>query len=120
LDPFETGFIEFDIQNNEIDPTPIWQGLISGLGAGTPVSRLSARFHNSVVNLCVTLCVNLRAQTSINKIALSGGVFQNKYLMEKTTAALQKQNFTVLLHQRIPTNDGGISIGQAVIASYLY
>ena len=119
IDPLEKGFLEFDIQNNEIDPAPVWVGLISGLGSGIPVSRLSALFHNSVVHLILTLCKNLRAQTSINTVALSGGVFQNKYLIENSVAALQKQNFTVLLHHQVPTNDGGISIGQAVIASFI-
>jgi len=119
IDKNETGFTEMAIINDQIDPGPVFLDLISGISNGLSPSRLSAHFHNSVVHLCVTVCNNLRTQTSINKVVLSGGVFQNKYLLENTVRELEKQNFTVLRHQRLPTNDGGISFGQAVIASQI-
>jgi len=119
IDPSETGYTEFNIENDLIDPTPIFVDLISGLACGVPVSKLSARFHNSVVHLCGMLCQNLRAQTSVNTVVLSGGVFQNKYLLENTIRELEKANFIVRHHHRLPPNDGGISFGQAVIASQI-
>jgi hydrogenase maturation protein HypF len=111
--------MEFNIDKDQIDPSPIFEYLITGLASGLSTSQLSARFHNSVVDMCATLCRTIRAQTSVNKVVLSGGVFQNKYLLENTIRKLESNNFTVLHHHRLPTNDGGISFGQAVIASQI-
>jgi len=59
----------------------------------------------------------IRSETSLNKVVLSGGVFQNKYLSEKTIALLSSNNFRVFTNHIVPVNDGGISLGQLVIAS---
>jgi hydrogenase maturation protein HypF len=117
IDADEKGYTEFNVEKDLIDPTPVFSSLISGLASGVSPARLSAHFHNSVIHLCMTLCQSLRSQTAINTVVLSGGVFQNKYLLENTIRELEKQNFIVLHHHRLPTNDGGISFGQAVIAS---
>ena len=64
------------------------------------------------------LCKRLADTTGINKVALSGGVFQNRLLLRLTVAALEEAGLEVLTHNEVPTNDGGISLGQAVIANF--
>ncbi len=116
-DPSETGFYEFEIRPGEFDPTPLWQQLLADWRRGLPVSTLAARFHNSLVELNVELCQRLRQETSVQAVALSGGVWQNRYLLEHTFQRLQSAGFQVLVHHRVPTNDGSIALGQAMIAA---
>ncbi|MGH3268765.1 MAG: hypothetical protein ACRDN1_06805, partial [Trebonia sp.] len=87
------------------------------LTAGVPRERIAARFHNGVAALIVDGCVYLRERHGLATVALSGGVFQNLLLLGRTVAGLEAQGFTVLTHSRVPCNDGGISLGQAVIAA---
>lgn len=82
----------------------------------TPAHIISYKFHNTIVKFIYLMCTNLRKEYNINVVALSGGVFQNSYLLNKTIEILEEANFKVLIHKNIPTNDGGISIGQLVIA----
>lgn len=83
---------------------------------GTPPKEISLKFHLTIVDYIVTMCTSLKEEYSINTVALSGGVFQNTFLLETTIKSLEKLNFKVLIHKEIPTNDGGISVGQLVIA----
>ena len=78
---------------------------------------ISARFHNTLIFLFDALCRHLRSATGIDRIALSGGVFQNHRLLVGLTAALEKSGFDLLTHRLVPTNDGGLSLGQAVVAA---
>jgi hydrogenase maturation protein HypF len=91
--------------------------VVNDLARGIPADRIATRFHNGVAALIEDGCVLLREQHGLNTVALSGGVFQNLLLLHRTTARLENSGFTVLTHSRIPCNDGGISLGQAVIAS---
>jgi hydrogenase maturation protein HypF len=77
---------------------------------------VSARFHNTVAALIVDGCARARERTGIRTVALSGGVFQNLLLLGRAVAGLEEQSFEVLTHHQVPTNDGGISLGQAAIA----
>jgi len=63
------------------------------------------------------LCLSMSGDAGTNKVVLSGGVFQNRLLLNKTVALLERSNFEVYTHRQVPCNDGGISLGQAVIAS---
>jgi hydrogenase maturation protein HypF len=83
-------------------------------GVGVPV--ISARFHNGLAKAVVEACVLLRERHALSTVALSGGVFQNLLLLEKTVAGLEQREFRVLLHERVPPNDGGISLGQIAVA----
>ncbi|HEX3515429.1 MAG TPA: carbamoyltransferase HypF, partial [Trebonia sp.] len=87
------------------------------LALGVPAAHIAARFHNGVAALIEDGCVLLREQHALNTVALSGGVFQNLLLLRRTAARLENSGFTVLTHSRVPCNDGGISLGQAVIAA---
>ena len=84
----------------------------------TPVPVISLKFHNSVAQMIVEVCRLIARDTGIKQVALSGGVFQNRLLLRLATAALQKAGFNVLTHHLVPCNDGGVSLGQAVIANF--
>ena len=80
--------------------------------AGVPVSLIAARFHNALI----AWIVEVARQVGLKQIVFSGGVFQNRYLTEHAAAALEASGFTVHTHCRVPPNDGGIALGQAVMA----
>ena len=90
---------------------------VEDLTLGAPLEHIAARFHNGVAALIEDGCVLLREQHALNTVALSGGVFQNLLLLRRTAARLENSGFTVLTHSRVPCNDGGISLGQAVVAA---
>lgn len=100
-----------------IDPKKIIQGIVADLKDRVSQRIISAKFHNTLADIIVTVCNNISNQTGLNEVALSGGVFQNIFLLEKAVDRLSKQGFKVYTHQKVPTNDGGICLGQAVIAS---
>ncbi|MEI6048376.1 MAG: carbamoyltransferase HypF [Bacteroidota bacterium] len=81
------------------------------------VSVISAKFHNTVAQVILEVSRQIRKETSLNKVILSGGVFQNKYLLEKSLYLLRQNKFKVFTNHIVPANDGGISLGQLVIAS---
>ncbi len=80
-------------------------------------SLISVKFHNTIARAVLEVSERIRRETSLNKIVLSGGVFQNKYLLEKTTQLLIEKHFEVFTNHLVPANDGGISLGQLIIAS---
>ena len=96
-----------------LDWRPLVEALIEDLRRGTKASVISARFHNSLVESIVQVALRVKAR----RIALSGGCFQNRILTEKTALRLEREGFQVLLHSQVPPNDGGISLGQVVVAA---
>ncbi len=84
----------------------------------SPIPIISLRFHNTMAHMVVEMCKLIGKETSIDQVALSGGVFQNRLLLRLATAALEREGFSVLTHKLVPCNDGGISLGQAVIAHF--
>jgi len=99
-----------------IDPQEIFIGIIEDLKKGLDKKIMAAKFHNTVAEFTLNLCGKIRKNNGINKIALSGGVFQNRYLTEKIISLLEEDNFQVYTQRKVPPNDGGISLGQAVVA----
>ena len=101
---------------SERDGVADWAPLIEAVSAdvrnGTAIDLISARFHNALAGWIVEVA----RRTGVGQVALSGGVFQNSYLVERTVAELESNGFRVATHQRVPANDGGIALGQAVIA----
>lgn len=95
------------------DWAPMIEAVRRDVGGGERPSRISARFHNALANWIV----GVAGQAGVPQVALSGGVFQNRYLVERTAALLEARGFQVYTHQRVPPNDGGIALGQAVIAA---
>ncbi len=85
--------------------------------AHSDISLISSKFHNTVVQVILEVSEKIRKDVSIDKVVLSGGVFQNKYLLEKTIHKLTQKRFKVFTNHQVPANDGGISLGQLVVAS---
>jgi hydrogenase maturation protein HypF len=90
--------------------------VVEELQAGVAAPLVAARFHNGLAEATVAACRALREATGLEMVALSGGVFQNLLLLERTVTALEQSGFRVLVHSRVPPNDGGISLGQAAVA----
>jgi hydrogenase maturation protein HypF len=84
------------------------------------VSLMSAKFHNTIARIILNVSEKIRKDYSLDNVVLSGGVFQNKYLLEKSIQLLTKKDFKVFTNHQVPSNDGGISLGQTVIASKFY
>jgi hydrogenase maturation protein HypF len=101
----------------QIDVRPTIERIARDVLAGKPAGWISAAFHNTFAAIVVEVCLRLRSAEGIDQVCLSGGTFQNVYLVERTVAKLRADGFEVFLHSKVPPNDGGISLGQAVIAN---
>ena len=119
---------EFTVKNYEyqiigvkdiliIKPEGIITGIVRDLRARTSPSMISVRFHNTIADIIVVVCKRIREETELNEVVLSGGVFQNMVLLYKAFDELCVEGFKVYVHHKVPTNDGGICLGQAVIAN---
>lgn len=107
--------IEQNINHKEILLQPIIRSVVRSIQNNESFSKISSRFHTTLIKIFVEIAKDARGETGINDIALSGGVFQNMVLFEHTILALEKASFKVYTHSQVPTNDGGISLGQAMI-----
>jgi hydrogenase maturation protein HypF len=85
--------------------------------AGVPVATVAARFHNGLACATAGACARIAFRQGLGTVVLSGGVFQNRRLLESTAAALEECGLRVLVPERLPPNDGGIAYGQAAIAA---
>ncbi|MGB9674472.1 MAG: carbamoyltransferase HypF, partial [Anaerolineales bacterium] len=104
----------------EIDVSPMVQEIIRDCQSQQiPINRISTRFHNTITEMTIEICKLIRGERGLNTVVLSGGVWQNVTLLTKTYASLSKNGFHVLIHHQVPANDGGISLGQALIASFM-
>jgi hydrogenase maturation protein HypF len=101
----------------QLDMRPMVEEIVRDLGRGASVGLISARFHNAMTAAIVEVCRRIRQQEQLTRVCLSGGVFQNMYLLKRTVRDLDKDGFQVFLHALVPPNDGGISVGQAAIAN---
>ncbi|MDD2890521.1 MAG: carbamoyltransferase HypF, partial [bacterium] len=103
------------IKEDTIDISPAISEIMAEVKKSTP-AKISARFHSTMAHIVKDGCINIRNKYAISRVALSGGVFQNKVLTEITVKLLKKEDFEVYTHSLVPPNDGGISLGQAAIA----
>jgi hydrogenase maturation protein HypF len=87
--------------------------------AKTSVGRIGASFHKTMADLSIDVCKQARESSGLQEVALSGGVWQNQILLDLVRDGLQQNGFIVYFHKQVPTNDGGLSLGQAVIAHHL-
>lgn len=92
--------------------------VIQDVRANKSAEIIAARFHKTIASIAVDICKQARESTRLNEVALSGGVWQNQVLLDLVRAGLRQNDFVVYFHQQVPTNDGGLSLGQAVIANY--
>ncbi len=100
------------------DTRPLVRAVLEDLRRGSDVSLIAGRFHVALARGIVAVCRTLREETGINRVALSGGVFQNRLLTPLAVQGLKEEGFSILLHRRVPCNDGGLSLGQAVVAAH--
>ncbi|MFH1350075.1 MAG: carbamoyltransferase HypF [Pseudomonadota bacterium] len=95
-------------------------GVVEDIKKGLTRGIISRRFHNTLVDMFAKTCIRLRDQSGINRVAMSGGSFQNATLLTGLTKSLTARGFQVYTHRLVPTNDGGLSLGQAVCAGMRY
>ncbi|MGA7677650.1 MAG: carbamoyltransferase HypF [Dehalococcoidia bacterium] len=103
---------------NIIQLKELLSAIVKDLYQGVSKATISARFHNTVAQMICEMCQLIARKTAINQVALSGGVSQNRLLLRKVVPLLEAASFSVLTHKQVPCNDGGISLGQAVIANF--
>jgi hydrogenase maturation protein HypF len=100
-----------------IDSAPLIRAVVADVKSGVPPGVIAAKFHNGMAAMIRDVCVHLREESGLNEVALSGGVFQNVALMERVLPLLRRSGFTLYTHHLVPPNDGGLSLGQAVVAA---
>jgi hydrogenase maturation protein HypF len=115
----ETDFYPFEIAGSDTTPwllpvKPIIMGIVDDILSGREPHSISKRFHNTLTALFTNLCREIRDKKNISRVVLSGGVFQNLTLQRQLKRSLEALTFTVYAHQQVPSNDGGISLGQAL------
>ncbi|NER29991.1 MAG: carbamoyltransferase HypF [Symploca sp. SIO1C4] len=100
-----------------IETRPMWQALLDDLKQNVPKSLIAAKFHYGLASAIATMVNHLSQYNVSNQVVLTGGVFQNRILLEQVMRCLEEKGITVLTHSLVPPNDGGLSLGQAVIAA---
>jgi hydrogenase maturation protein HypF len=114
-DESQGGGYEFDHSGEIIGPAPVIRDIVADLVRRVPATAIAAKFHNAVAGMIFQVARRIRAERGLNRVALSGGVFQNRLLLKRTTRLLEAAGFEVFTHGRVPPNDGGIALGQAVV-----
>ena len=106
-----------DVEPMQLDMRPMVAEIVQDIALNKPVGYISACFHNTLCAAIVEVCQRIRQREKLTRVCLSGGVFQNMYLLKRAVKDLDKDGFQVFLHALVPPNDGGISLGQAAIAN---
>jgi hydrogenase maturation protein HypF len=101
----------------QVDMRPMIENIVEDLSRSKPAGHIAACFHNTVAAAIVEVCRSIRQRDQLKRVCLSGGTFQNMYLLRRAVEGLRRDGFEVYLHALVPPNDGGISLGQAVIAN---
>jgi len=99
-----------------VEPLAVWRAMLGDLLLGTSVGVIAARFHRGLARAIVAMALRLTGEGGPRTVALSGGCFQNATLFGLVHEGLERAGLEVLSHGRVPTNDGGIALGQAVVA----
>ncbi len=97
----------------------LWGDLAADMGNATPTAVCAARFQNTVVDFAAAMCDNIKLRTGCRTVALSGGVFQNRLLLERLWERLRSNGYHVLIHHQVPSNDGGLALGQVTALSLM-
>lgn len=118
-DPNEISYYEIPFEKEDILIKPLLDQVCTDLYQRVPVSTISARFHSGIAHCAAEMCKQIRSETSLSTVAFSGGVWQNTTLLRKTLDSLRQEEFTPLTHRQVPTNDGGICLGQVMVANHI-
>ena len=111
---------DFEVEPGEpaiLDFRPTITAIVKDLTQGRRVGDISACFHNTLSTAIGTVCARIGANDAVNRVCLSGGSFQNLYLLGRAVVELRRRGFEVFLHAQVPANDGGLSLGQAMVAN---
>ncbi|SHI66614.1 hydrogenase maturation protein HypF [Geosporobacter subterraneus DSM 17957] len=100
-----------------VNTLKMFEEILGDIEKGTALSKIAGRFHKTVICFTLELCCTIQKSFGISKVVLSGGVFQNEILLEGIYSHLSEQGFQVYTHEQIPCNDGGVALGQLVIAN---
>jgi hydrogenase maturation protein HypF len=101
----------------QVDMRPTIEGIVRSYLESVPVPEISGRFHRTLAQVAMDACSRIRESDGLHRVCLSGGTFQNLRLLGQTVEGLRQRGFEVFVHHRVPPNDGGLSLGQAVIAN---
>jgi hydrogenase maturation protein HypF len=115
----ETAAYEFAFDGDEIDAAPLMAAVVDDLRRDTAIEKIAARFHNGVAEMVRKTCELMRERSGSRRVVLSGGVWQNQVLLARTLALLRECDFDVYIHRQVPTNDGGIALGQLAVALHV-
>lgn len=116
IDHSEKSAYTYNLENI-VSFKPTFEEILDDLKKNISNGRISAKFHNTLINLVSDVCVKIRKERGLNKVALSGGSFQNKYLLENIENIMLDNGFEVYSSLLVPSNDGGIALGQLAIAA---
>jgi hydrogenase maturation protein HypF len=104
-----------------MEPLAMWDALLGDLILGTPAPVMAARFHKGLAKAIVAMAKKVSRRDEgaslFERVALSGGCFQNRVLFEEVVSRLEAEDFTVFAHAQVPSNDGGLALGQAAIGA---
>jgi hydrogenase maturation protein HypF len=103
----------------QMDPAPALRALVADLQQGLATATIAGRFHETVAQMLAAAVRRVVHETGLRQVALSGGVFQNRLLLERLLHLLQDDGLQTLINRKVPPNDGGLSLGQAAIAGAL-
>jgi len=115
--PYSFDILRYDDKPYILDIKAMIQAIVADLKAEQSKAIIAASFHQTIVDAFVAMTGEIRKATGLTRAALSGGCFQNKILLENTINKLRLSDFDVFCHRQVPANDGGLSLGQAVIAA---
>ncbi|PKN51919.1 MAG: carbamoyltransferase HypF [Deltaproteobacteria bacterium HGW-Deltaproteobacteria-13] len=115
--PYPFAILQDGDKSNIIDYTDMIKAIVADLDAGKSKAHIAASFHQTLTDAFTVTADKMRKATGLTRVVLSGGCFQNKILLEGSIEKLRNDGFEVYCHRQIPANDGGVSLGQAVIAS---
>lgn len=118
IDEHVTDYYDFNLHEQILDPSPILKGVYDDFRNDVVPSTIAAKFHNTLINAITKVCREISRDTGIKNVCLSGGVFQNTYLLQGLVKHLTKEGLNTFWQQKVPANDGGISLGQIMIAHY--
>lgn len=111
LDPYP-----FTLRGASIDPGPALEVILTEIGSGTDAAAIAGRFHDTVLAIVLETAQRVRKKTGLTRVALSGGAWQNRYLSGFAKLVLENKGFTVFQQNLAPPGDGGLALGQALIA----
>jgi hydrogenase maturation protein HypF len=100
-----------------VETAGIIEGVVDDLRQGQAAPLIAARFHTTLSTLILTVCDHIRERTGLERVALSGGVFQNVLLLTQVVGKLRDHGFDVYTHSQVPPNDGGLALGQVAVAN---